>query len=274
MARPEPEPLAPETDHQARAPLARAARATKLALAFLTVIPLGRADDAPATEADLVASRFAYPFVGGAVGLVMAALSEALRHVGVSPAVSAFILIAFLAILTGGLHLDGLADTFDGLFLWGGADRRLTVMRDPHIGSHGVSAIVLVLLGKYAVLADLDGSGRSLALLGAVAVSRTLILVSAGLARYARPQGTGRLVIEAATRRDALAATLASLAFTSAVAGWPGLIAGLGALILAFTLTQLAARRLGGITGDILGATVELGELTFLVGFSLSQSLR
>ncbi|WP_406697192.1 adenosylcobinamide-GDP ribazoletransferase [Singulisphaera sp. Ch08] len=182
-------------------------------------------------------------------------------------------LIAFLAILTGGLHLDGVADTFDGLFLWGGAERRLAVMRDPHIGSHGVSAIALVLLGKYAVLSDLNGPDRAMALLGAVTVSRTLILVSAGMACYARPQGTGRLMIEATTRRDALMSTLAVFALSGAVAGWTGLIASLGALSLAFTLTRLAAKRLGGITGDILGATVELGELTYLVMFAAFRAL-
>lgn len=253
--------------------LARTARATKLALAFLTVIPLGRADDAPAAESDLTASRFAYPFVGGAIGLLLAALSEGLCHVGAGPAVSAFLLVAGLAILTGGLHLDGLADTFDGLFLWGGAERRLSVMRDPHIGSHGVSAIAVVLLGKVAALTDLDDSRRALALLGAVAVGRTLILVSAGTARYARPQGTGRLVIEATTRRDAWVASFAILSFTAMIGGSPGLIAGLSAWLVPLTLNRLATRRLGGITGDILGASVELSELVFLVGFGLVWNL-
>ncbi|SIO66486.1 cobalamin-5'-phosphate synthase [Singulisphaera sp. GP187] len=274
MALREPGTLTPEPPPPpSRSLLTRGVSATKLALAFLTVVPLGGTDDA-FNEADLAASRFAYPFVGAAIGLLMAVLSEGLRHAGAPPAVTAFSLIALLAILSGGLHLDGLADTFDGLFLWGGPERRLTVMRDPHIGSHGVSAIALVLLGKYAVLSELNGSERTLAVLGAIAISRTLILVSAGTARYARPQGTGRLVIDATTRRDALGATLAVLAFSVMVAGWTGLIAGVAALILAFSLTRLAANRLGGVTGDILGATVELGELAFLVMFSLSQAFR
>lgn len=253
--------------------MSRTVSAMKLALAFLTVIPLGRGDG-PVSEADLKASRFGYPLVGVMIGFLLALLSEALRSGGATPSVAAFLLVASLALLTGGLHLDGLADTFDGLFLWGSAERRLAVMRDPHIGSHGVSAIALVLLGKYAVLADLNGQERPVALFGALAVSRTLILISAGIVTYARPQGTGRLVIEATTARDTVGATVVALIFSSAVAGGPGLIAGVGAVILALTLTKLAARRLGGITGDILGTIVELGELVYLLLFSLLQAFR
>jgi adenosylcobinamide-GDP ribazoletransferase len=97
-----------------------------------------------------------------------------------------------------------------------------------------------------------------------------LILVSAGSAGYARPQGTGRHVIEAATRRDAFVAMLAVLAISGALAGWVGLIAGVASLCGALALTRLAANRLGGITGDILGALVELGELVFLAAFSMA----
>ncbi len=92
-----------------------------------------------------------------------------------------------------------------------------------------------------------------------------MILVSAGTARYARPEGTGRIVIEAATPRDALGAAVGALVLAAALAGRAGLLAGAAALAMAWGLTRLASRKLGGVTGDILGALVELGELTFLV---------
>ncbi len=251
--------------------LARTARATKLALAFLTVILLGRADDAPAAESDLTASRFAYPFVGGDRTL-LAALERGLRHVGAGPAVSAFLLVAGLAILTGGLHLDGASPTRSTVFFSGGAEPPPVRDADPHIGSQGC----------FRDRDRPDGESRrphrpgrlqaALALLSAVAVSRTLILAPAGTARYARPQGTGRLVIEAATRRDAWVASFCNPRLLGDDWRSPGLIAGLVALFVPLTLNRLASRRLGGITGDILGAS-ELSELVFLEGFGLARNL-
>ncbi len=183
-----------------------------------------------------------------------------------------FLLIAAWAAITGGLHLDGLADSSDGLFLFGDADRRLNVMRDPHVGSFGLLAIVLTLLGKFAALAPLQDRRRALAVLGAAAVSRILILVAAGLAPYARRQGTGQTVIEATTVTDSLWSVVAALALGALLAGEAGLIASAAALLVAWSLTHLANQRLGGVTGDILGAVVELGELTYLIILGLLAS--
>lgn len=245
---------------------ARALRATRLALAFLTVVPLRWTGDEPDGD-DLAASRFAYPVVGAVIGLVLAAASEVLRRGGVDPSLAAFLLVAGGVAVTGGLHLDGLADSFDGLFLWGGAERRLAVMRDPHVGSFGVAALVLVLLGKYAALASLgpEGSDRSLDLLASALVSRTLILVAAGSATYARAEGTGRFLIDATTRSEALGAAVAVPIVAAALAGPAGLAGSLAALALAWSLVRWARSRLGGITGDLLGAVAELGDVTFLV---------
>ncbi len=244
--------------------LDRVIHAIRLAMAFLTIIPV-RWSDGRVTETDLSESRYAYPVIGGAIGLVLAVLSETIRLRGIDPTLAAFLLIAAEVAITGGLHLDGLADTSDGLFLWGDASRRLAVLRDPHVGSFGVSAIVLVLLGKYAALSHMTGPGRSLAVLGAATVGRTLILVAAGTARYARLEGTGRILIDATTPRDALGAALGTLALGAALAGRTGLVASGAALTLAWCLTRLASHKLGGITGDILGALIELTELVFLV---------
>jgi adenosylcobinamide-GDP ribazoletransferase len=142
-------------------------------------------------------------------------------------------------------------------------------MRDPHVGSFGLLAIVLAVLGKFAALAPLAGHRRALALLGAAAVSRTLILVAAGLAPYARRQGTGQIVVEATTVTDSLWSVVAALAVGALLAGEAGLIASAAALLVAWSLSHLANARLGGITGDILGAVVELGELAYLVALGL-----
>jgi adenosylcobinamide-GDP ribazoletransferase len=250
---------------------ARVLRAVRVALEFLTIIPVrwGGA----VTDADVAAARYAFPVVGAAIGLALAGLSEALGYVHAAPLLASFLLVAAGAAITGGLHLDGLADSSDGLFLWGDADRRLTAMRDPHVGSFGLLAIVLVVVGKFAVLSTLVGNRRALDLLGAAAVSRTLILVAAGLAPYARPQGTGQVVVEATTVTDSLWSVVAALVLGAVLAGEAGLVASAAALLVAWTLSHIANQRLGGVTGDILGAVVELGELAYLVVLGLFASI-
>jgi len=246
--------------------------ALALAFAFLTVIPTWLLTR-ETTDDDVRASRFAYPVVGIVLGLLLAGLSWILQRAGVAPALSAFLIVAVLAALTGGLHLDGLADTSDGLFLWGDASRRLAVMRDPHVGSYGVTMVVLILLGKYAALSSMTGSVRALALFGALAVSRSLIVVSAGFAPYARPEGTGRLLIEATTPQEAIAAAALSLLVASLTSQVAGLAAGVTALALTGGLTMLARRRLGGVSGDTLGALAELSETAYLLILgSIAQS--
>jgi adenosylcobinamide-GDP ribazoletransferase len=243
---------------------ARVLRAVRVALAFLTIIP-ARFREGAATEADVAAARYAFPVVGLAIGLVLAALSAALGYGRVSPTLTAFLLIAAWAAISGGLHLDGLADSGDGLFLRGNAERRLAAMRDPHLGSFGLLALVLVVLGKYAALTTLEGRRRALALLGAAVVSRTLILVASGLAPYAHREGTGRTIVEATTVIDSLWSVVAALALGALLAGEAGLLASVLALFVTWSLTHLATQKLGGVTGEILGAVVELGELVYLV---------
>jgi adenosylcobinamide-GDP ribazoletransferase len=248
----------------------RAVRAARLALTTLTIIP-ARFPEGDAAEADLAASRFFYPAVGALVGLILVAVSASLARLEADPPLAAFLLVASWAAISGGFHLDGLADTSDGIFLWGSPERRLTVMRDPHVGSFGVSAIVLVVLGKFAALEAFSDRDRALAVFVAAIVGRSLVLVSAGLARYARPEGTGRIIIEATTPRDALGAAAAILILAAILSRGAGLLAAAATLALAWGLTRLASRKLGGVTGDTLGALVELGEVTFLVVLAIAR---
>jgi adenosylcobinamide-GDP ribazoletransferase len=248
-------------------------RSLRLAVAFLTVVPLPGGDGA-ITEANLARSRFAYPIVGALIGLALAGLSAWFSWVSVPPLLASFLLLAAGVAITGGLHLDGVADTFDGLFLAGGPARRLEVLRDPHVGSFGVAALVLTLLGQFAALGTLAGRDRSLGLLGAAVAGRCAALVAAGAAGYARAEGTGRILVEATTPRDALAAATLSLAVGFGTRRLAGLVAAAVAVGLAWGLARLASRRLGGVTGDLLGAAVALGELAFLLGLALGVTAR
>jgi adenosylcobinamide-GDP ribazoletransferase len=129
---------------------------------------------------------------------------------------------------------------------------------------------VLTLLGKFAAL-EVLGRDRAVALFVAAVVSRTVVLVSAGLAPYARPEGTGRILVEATTPRDAGWAAVGLVALGGIAAGRPGLLASLMALGMAYGLTRLALGKLGGITGDVLGAVIEVGELAVLIGLAMPR---
>jgi adenosylcobinamide-GDP ribazoletransferase len=265
-----PQKLIPPLPEHVKDPAlwARIFRAFRAALSLLTIIPVRFGPEEP-TEADLASARYAFPVIGAAIGLALALLSAALSAARTEAILASFLLVAAWAAISGGLHLDGLADSSDGLFLSGDADRRLGAMRDPHVGSFAILAMILVILGKWAALTTLIGRRRALALLGAAAVSRTLTLVAAGLAPYARRQGTGRTIVEATTVVDALWAVVAALAIGALLGGEIGLVASAAALLVAWGLSHLATQKLGGVTGDILGAVVELGELVYLVVLGL-----
>ena len=269
-----PSPSGPQDD---RTPIVASAsndtrrqawKALRLAASLLTVIPMPLEAD-EATDADVARSRWAYPIVGMVIGLGLGGLSFLLSSQRVGGAT--FWWIASWVAITGGIHLDGLADTADGLFLDGDADRRLTVMRDPRVGSFGVVAVVLVILGKYACLTSMAAATRTWAILGAAAIGRTILLVAAGRADSARTEGMGRVVIESATSRDAVWAAGLVVVVAVVSAGSVGFVSGTCVLGLAFGLTRLCQTRLGGLTGDTLGALVELSELVFLLAVVLGR---
>jgi adenosylcobinamide-GDP ribazoletransferase len=184
-----------------------------------------------------------------------------------------------LAITTGGLHEDGLADTMDGFSGGSTPERALEIMRDPHIGAHGALAIALNLLLQAAALSAILGAkgvGAAVAaLLVASALSRILCLSPLVLMAPARAEGRGvsfgrpsvmALIISLVIAIDLglVAALLTSLT----VFGW--IIGSLGALAAVRVIVSIAGRKIGGHTGDICGACQQVGMAAMLVGFSLN----
>jgi adenosylcobinamide-GDP ribazoletransferase len=167
-------------------------------------------------------------------------------------------------VLTGGLHLDGLADCCDGLLASTSVERRLEIMKDPHVGAFGVIGLVLLLMLKAAALGSLTPAAGSGILLAAT-LSRWCIL-PAGLLPLARPSGMGAdfalgfrgpFIIWGAVLPLAIAIFLGLHGIVSTLAGL-----GAGALVL-----RLAKSRIGGVTGDVFGMVVEIVETIVLIAF-------
>lgn len=242
---------------RARSRSALALHAGAAATAFLTRLPVGRA--LAVEGADVGRGAALFPLVGAAVGAVVGFSAELL--VRPLPAlVAAGLAVALEALLTGGLHLDGLADAADGL----GArsrDRALAIMHEPGIGAFGTSALVLDLLVKTAALASLLEEPRTgLAVVAAFALGRAAPLPLAAALPYARETaGSGRALTDHVGVGAALGGVALAAGITVATVG--ARTAGVMALVAAAAVAALAAvfhRRLRGVTGDGLGAAAEV----------------
>ena len=252
----------------------------RLSVTLLTVIPVCGAGPAamPPSRATAGAAMAWAPAVGLLLGAVAAAVLAVADHpLGAGPLTAAGLAVAALALLTRGLHLDGLADLADGLGSGQPAASALDIMRRSDIGPFGIVTLVLTLVIQVAALAQAAGDGRGPAALIAAVVTGRLALTWAcrrGVAA-ARPQGLGALVAGTVRPVIPFVITLAVLAaawvvtvFGPAVGAAPGwrlplaVVAGLAA---AFVLQRHAVRRLGGITGDVLGALVETAATVTLV---------
>lgn len=245
-------------------------RLIRLAFAALTILPVG-GREAEASSEEIAASRIAFPVVGLILGLIyqyVYLLSFRFAHSSFTAA--CFTVLAGV-IATGGLHLDGAADSADGLFLAGDRDRRLAAMRDPHIGSYGVIALIMILLIKTALLAAIRSTDVARALILGGLISRTLIVFAAGFGRYARRDGTGKLLIDASNDRDAGFAVTLVLIAASLIGRGEGLIAAVSALAIAYGIVRFARKKIGGITGDILGAVVELTETAVYAAYAFQS---
>jgi adenosylcobinamide-GDP ribazoletransferase len=226
-----------------------------VALRYLTVLPLPRSRIA----GDLGRAAGWFPAVGLGLGGCLALASLAVDRV-VPPGVGAMLLVAIWAVLTGGLHLDGLADTCDGLGGGWSRERALSIMRDANIGAYGVTAVVLVLGLKAATLASLPEGLAWRALVLAPVLGRAGPLLLVRLCPPARPEGAGHALAAGAGWPSLLGGGLVAVLASVATLGvWSALALG-GSGLLAWGLALHLRRRLGGFTGDTLGALVEMTE--------------
>ena len=247
-------------------PANRAVGGVRLAVTTLTVLPLrgGRVDRPAAAVAMSVA-----PLVGALLGLVLAGVSEGLGALGAPGLVAGGVTVALGALLTRGLHLDGLADTVDALGSYRSGPAALEIMKKPDIGPFGVVALATTVLIQAASIAAVPW--------WAIVVAWTTGRLAISLAcrrgvPSARPHGLGAMVASTVPSPVVLLATLlVAAAAVPAIPGrpWQGPLAVIVALGAVLLLLRHCVRRLGGITGDVLGGCAELATTVTLLTLTL-----
>ena len=225
---------------------------------FLTVIPVPGAWGT--AEEDLARSVPWFPVIGLLLGIAAATLSYGLALVA-PPLVVAAAMVVVLLSFSGGLHMDGLADTADGFFSSRSRERILEIMKDSHTGAMGAIAIVCVLLLKFAALASLPAARLWPAVLLMPLAGRSALVMHMALLPYARPSGLGAIFYRQNARGTALWAAGVLAAVAGALLGARGLAIWAACVAVVLVLSAYVHRKIGGATGYTLGAVCEVVEL-------------
>jgi len=237
----------------------------RLAFAFLTRLPF-RAGAAPEPGA-LARAAWAFPLAGILVGVAGGIVFSLADRLGLPVNAMALLAVAATVLITGGLHEDGLADTADGLGGGAGRDEALAIMRDSRSGAFGVLALVLSVGLRVACLAALGGDAQNgvSALVAAHAVSRGLLPALMLWLPPARSEGLAADAGQPTPPVATLAAFIALVVAMIALGFGRGITAMIFAAVAVAALAILARRRIGGTTGDILGAAQQVGEIVVLM---------
>jgi adenosylcobinamide-GDP ribazoletransferase len=233
-----------------------------LSIAFnlLTILPVHAPGDWKAGDSGRAAGW--YPFVGLVVGTLVA-VAYGLLGLRFSSLVTAALSLTLWVILTGGLHLDGLADCCDGLLHASNPERRLEIMKDSRMGAFGGIGLVLVLILKVSAVASLPTDRAALIILFAASLGRWFIIL-AGFQPLARPGGMGADFASGLRKSALMWGGIIPLPLAIAL-GLQGIIAfGVALLTISFLLRSVRVR-IGGITGDVFGLIVEVVETLTLV---------
>ncbi len=233
-----------------------------IALGFLTSIPIPLRRVWEPRE--LASSRAYFPLVGLLIGGLLAGL-DWLLHLFLPVALSSVLLLVAWVLLTGGLHLDGLMDTCDGVFGGTELQQRREIMADPRVGGYGIVGAILILLIKVSALISLPVSGRIASLVLVPAISRWTMVLAIALFPYAKAQGLG-----AAFQGEGRFVAAVVAGVISLVASYLLLrVTGIGLLLVcslaAWALGRWLCSLLGGLTGDTYGAVNEVVEALAMV---------
>lgn len=241
-----------------------------LALQFLTVIPVKIKD---MDEAGLSRAMAYFPLVGLLLGLVLAGINNILLFLGFGQFICSIILVICLASLTGGLHLDGLSDTVDAFSSNKNKEETLKIMRDSHIGTMGALSLISIILLKIAFLFSITASFKAVALVLMCVLSRWALVFASVSFPYARGEGKAKPFIQGANLNIFILATVVGLVCAILAWGLKGLLV-FGIITMSvYLINKFINHKLGGITGDTLGATSEIVEVITLFSICLLQGV-
>lgn len=221
------------------------------------------------TTDEIAQGAIFFPAIGLLLGSILVLVSYLLAPFANS-GLSSVLLVALLALLTGGLHLDGLGDTFDGLGAGGDRERMLRIMDDSHTGAFGVIAIALVLFLKIDALESLDFD-RWRALLAAPVLGRWAMVLMAYRSKAVKP-GLGSTLIDHLSTTHLVLATFITLLLIAAILRGAGIALMVWVAVFSMASKIYFHRRLGGVTGDTFGAVGELSETSVLFLLALGLS--
>jgi len=241
----------------------RSQRAFWIAVQFLTRLPTPELQQAP-TPAELSRAALYYPVVGLLIGTILIILASLFS--GYEPMLIAALLLTVWVLLTGGLHLDGLADSADA-WLGGIASRERTheILKDPLVGTAGVVAVALLFIIKYSALFAILKHGSNVFILLAPVLGRGFILLLFTSTDYVRKQGLATDVVNGLNGQAALMGLLPVVLISALYSP----LAVLAILLCFVALRRMMIQRLGGCTGDTAGALVEITEAVWLFSAAL-----
>lgn len=239
-----------------------------LAIQFLTILPI-ITKNIPGRK-DFSRAIVFFPAVGLIIGIILAGSNFVLSSILPNRIVS-IIVVILLIVMTGGLHCDGLADTFDGLS--GGKNRqeRLEIMRDSRIGAMGVLSLVCVFVLKVSLIEAIPVSAKSVCLMAMPVFGRWSMLLPMKFFPYARMEGKAKIFFESINAKVLLTATVIMLLLVLALLNTGGAYILLVVTPITILFSLFANKRLGGITGDVLGAVNEISEILFLFSLFLME---
>lgn len=228
------------------------------AISFLTILPVGRR--LISEDRGLARSMAFFPLVGLLIGLMLCAGYYLLSLLFQKPLVI-WLTLGLLALLTRGFHLDGLADTVDGLASGGTKEKILEVMRDSRIGPFGVMSLIMLIGAKYLALVQIPTPVLNTSMVLMTVMGRNSMVLVCFRSPYVRSEGLGKPFAENLHFREMAVSLLSAFGMALLLTGTKGILVFLGVVFFSLGYRFFFIKRLGGITGDILGAANELNEL-------------
>lgn len=232
-----------------------------------------------------------FPLIGAILGIIYVLVGYVIYYllpsfnIYLSAHLIGFILLFCNIFLTGALHCDGFTDTMDGILSGRKRERILEIMKDSRVGAHGATCLILVLIGKYSMFTDLMVNqniyityithtqffNSLFALFLMPIIARCCMSIAVVLFPYARKEGLGKAFHEYSSKKSMAFALLFTF-IISLLLGTIGVIALIFTIIIMYLFNRYVANLIGGLTGDVYGATAEIGELVVLFVFVLAQS--